>query len=188
MSNQSVIKHNPSFKFKKADLVKVKLKMIIPKAAELCAVFDVRGIELLLYVTEDFQIAVEAIEINVNNYNNIKKYFKKGLGHGPAEKFRKLIQKTLYVNTVLENIITVHAFEKLLKAFIKLYYTSTDPKGDVIKYLKSDKCKKPKDKSISDYQDRMEEIMRYSTCLEGVRDNLSEDEVKTILFTSFLVA
>ena len=120
----------------------------------------------------------------------MKKYFKKVLvlGHGPAEKFRKLIQRNLYVNTVLENVITVYVFEKLLKAFIKLYCTSTGPKGDVIKHLKSDKCKEPKNKCVSDYQDRMEEIMRYSTCLEGARDNLSEDEVTTIIFTSFPVS
>ena len=34
----------------------------------------------------------------------------------------------------------------------------------------------------------MEEIMRYSTFLEGARDSLSEDEIKTILFTLFPVA
>ena len=34
----------------------------------------------------------------------------------------------------------------------------------------------------------MEEIMQYSTYLEGARENLSEDETKTILFTSFPVA
>ena len=59
----------------------------------------------------------------------------------------------------------------------------------MIEYLKSNKSSKPLDKSVSDHQDRMEEIMRYSTYLEGTaRDNLSEDETKTILFTSFPVA
>ena len=91
----------------------------------------------------------------------MKKYFKKVLGHGPAEKFRKLIQRQLYVNTVLVNgRVTEFVLEKLLKAFIKLYCTtSTDPKGDIIEYLKSDKSNKPLDRSVSDYQDRMEEIM-----------------------------
>ena len=57
MSNQSIIKYNPSVK--KGDLVKVKLKRINPKGEKLCAVFDIRGIQLLLYVIEDFQIAVD---------------------------------------------------------------------------------------------------------------------------------
>ena len=186
MSNQSVIKYNPSFK--KADLVKVKLKTIDPKAEELCVVFDQGDIEILMYIIEDFQIAIEALELDVNNYDAVKKYFKKVLGHGAVEKFRKLIQRQLYVNTVVENRVTEYAFEKLLKAFIKLYCTSTDPKGDVIEYLKSDKSTKPLDKSVSDHQDRMEEIMRYSTYLEGAKENLSEDETKTILCTSFPVA
>ena len=137
---------------------------------------------------EDFQLAVEGLDIDVNNYTEMKKYFKRVLGHGPAEKFRKLIQHTLYVNTVHQNVISEYAFEKLMKAFLKLYCTSTDPKGDVIEYLKSDKCKKPKDKSVSDHQDRIEEMMRYCTYLEGARNNLSENEMKTILFMSFPIA
>ena len=56
--------------------------------------------------------------------------------------------------------VTEYAFKKLLKAFIKSYCTSTDPKGDVIGYLKSDKAQKPLDRSVSDHQDRMEEIMQ----------------------------
>ena len=83
--------------------------------------------------------------------------------------------------------ISEYAFEKLLKGFIKVYCTSTNPKGDVITYLKSDGAKKPKDTSVLDHQDRMEEIMRYCTYLEGARDDLSEDETKTILFNSFPV-
>ena len=62
MSNQSVIKYHPSFK--KADMVKVKLKTINPKGEELCAVFNTGGIETLLYVIEDFQIATEALSFN----------------------------------------------------------------------------------------------------------------------------
>ena len=102
MSNQTVIKYNPCFK--KADLVKVKLKTVTPKAEEQCAVFNVGGIESLLYVIEDFQIAIEGLSIDVDNYTEMKKYFKRVLGHGPAEKLRKLIQRTLYVNTVLQKV------------------------------------------------------------------------------------
>ena len=116
MSNQSIIKYNPSFK--KADLVKVKLKTIDPKAEKLCAVFDQWGIGKLLYAIENFQIAIEALNLDVNNYEAVKKYFKKVLGHGAAEKFHKLIQKQLYVNTVVKIRVTEYAFEKLLKAFI----------------------------------------------------------------------
>ena len=78
-----------------------------------------------------------------------------------------------------------YAFEKLLKGFIKVYCTSTDPKGDVITYLKSEGCRKPKETSVSDHQDRMEEMIRYCMYLEGARDNLSDDETKTIIFNSF---
>ena len=51
------------------------------------------------------------------------KYFKKVLGHRAAEKSIKVIKNILYVNTVLENVVTVYAFTKLIKGFIKLYCT-----------------------------------------------------------------
>ena len=97
MSNQSVIKYNPCFK--KADLVKVKLKTITPKAEEQCAAFYTGGIELLLYVFEGFDIAMEYLRIGRDNCDELKKYFKKVLGHGPAEKLRKLIARNFYFNT-----------------------------------------------------------------------------------------
>ena len=57
MNNQSVIKYTPSFK--KAELVKVKLKTIDPvtynKLEVFCVVFDKGGIEALLYVIENFR-------------------------------------------------------------------------------------------------------------------------------------
>ena len=94
MSNQSVIKYTPSFK--KTELVKVELKTVDnnnSKLEEFCAVFENGGIEALLYVIEDFQIAFEALELDINNYETMKKFFKKVLGHGAAEKFRKLVQQ-----------------------------------------------------------------------------------------------
>ena len=133
--------------------------------------------------------------MDINKYETVKKYSKKVLGHGAAEKLRKLTLRNLYVNTVVEDRVNVpeaphhriteHAFDKLLTAFIKLYCTSTDPKGDVITYLQSANARKPKETSVLDHQDRMEEIMRYSMFLEGARNNLSEDEMKTIIFNSF---
>ena len=106
---------------------------------------------MLLYVFEDFEIAMENLGIIRDNYDLKKMYFKKVLGHGLAEKMRKLILGNYFVNTTVMNVVTVHAFEKMKRAFIKLYCTSTDPKGDVIEYLKTDRCKKPKEKSVSDY-------------------------------------
>ena len=137
---------------------------------------------------EDFEIVAEAFSIDKDNFNELKKYFKKVLGHGPAEKVRKLMHRSFFNNTVTQGTICEYPFGKMKKAFIKLYYTSTNPKGDMIEYLKSDKCTKPKDKSVSDYQNGMEEIMRYSTYLQGTKDNLSKAEINTILFTSFPVA
>ena len=95
--------------------------------------------------------------------------------------------KTFYVNTVVDGNIREYALKKLKKDFIKLYCTSTDPKGEVIEYLKTNKYMKPKDKSATDHQDRMEEIMQYTTILEGAQNDLRDSEMKTILFSLFPV-
>ena len=77
------------------------------------------------------------------------------------------LRVNFYTNVTANNVVTSYGFDAMLKDFIKLYCTSADPKGDVIEYLKSEKCQKPHDKSVTEHQDRMEEIMRYSKQLEG---------------------
>ena len=89
---------------------------------------------------------------------------------------------------MVNNIIQSYGFDTLKRDFIKMYCTSTDPKGDLIECLKTDKCMKPGDKSVSDHEDRMEEMMRYSTHLQGARADLSLDERKTTVFKSFPIA
>ena len=58
------------------------------------------------------------------------------------------------------NVVTESAFQKATKGFIAVYCTSQDQKGDLIEYLKLDNCMKPREKSVSDHQDRMEELIR----------------------------
>ena len=82
MSNQSVIKYKSSFK--KSELVQTKLKTTNPKEEEACVTFDTGGIEILLYVIEDFQLVMESL--NVTSNVKLDKFFKKILGHGPSEK------------------------------------------------------------------------------------------------------
>ena len=86
MSNQYVMKYIPPFK--ESDLVNIKLKRINLKVKELCVIFDDGGIETLLFVIEDFQIATEALLIDGTNYEALQKYFKKILGHGSAGKLK----------------------------------------------------------------------------------------------------
>ena len=85
MSNQSVIKYHPLFK--KTDLVRTKLKTVTPRVEELCVTFNTGGIKTMLYVTKDFHIAMDAMAVNKTDFEALKRYFKKILGHGPAEKF-----------------------------------------------------------------------------------------------------
>ena len=64
----------------------MKLNTVTPKGEELCVTFCKGGVEALLYVFEDFKIAMKFLSIDKDNYNQWKKYFKKVLSHGPLEK------------------------------------------------------------------------------------------------------
>ena len=91
MSNQSVIKY--TLCFKKVDLVRVKLKTVTPKQEELCVTFNEGGVETLLYVFEDFDIAMEALGINKIKFDDWKKFFKKVLGYdGRVNAFREFVR------------------------------------------------------------------------------------------------
>ena len=196
-ANQSVIKYVEGFK--KEDLIRYKLKAINPQGRsdgfEKCASFDKGGIEVLLYVIEDFAMAVSSLNI-ITTAEHIE-FFKKILGHGPSEKFKRLrlknpdkytdsvSQQRNEAGEVVEVVNEVSGFNTLTNDFIRMYCTSTDSKGDLIEYLKSEECKKPMKASVATHQDRMEELMRFTRMLEGSRADLTEDEQKLILFRSF---
>ena len=201
---QSVIKYVEGFK--KEDLTRTKLKSVNSQGrgdgVEMCASFDKGGIECLLYVLEDFAIA--ASSLNITTTLQHIEFFKKILGHGPSEKFKRLLAKNpiLYVDRIVQqqqqdqqgqmievNVTVVGSgFQALMKDFIKMYCTSTDSKGDLIEYLKSEDCRKPMKAEVATHQDRIEELMRFSKMLEGSRPNLTEEEQKLILFRSFPLA
>ena len=196
-ANQSVIKYEEGFK--KEDLIRYKLKAINPQGRsdgfEKCASFDKGGIEVLLYVIEDFAMAVSSLNI-ITTAEHIE-FFKKILGHGPSEKFKRLrlknpdkytdsvSQVTNEAGGVVDVVNEGSGFNTLTNDFIRMYCTSTDSKGDLIEYLKSEECKKPMKASVATHQDRMEELMRFTRMLEGSRADLTDDEQKLILFRSF---
>ena len=203
-ASQSVIKYAEGFK--KEDLERTKLKTVNAQGrgdgVENCASFDKGGIEVLLYVIEDFLIAASSLNITTSDQHI--EFFKKILGHGSSEKFKRLRAKNLgrYVDRVevqqqqdangqavnVDVTIIGSAFQMLLEDFIRMYCTSTDSKGDLIEYLKSEECRKPMKATVATHQDRMEELMRFTTMLEGSRPNLTEQEQKLILFRSFPLA
>ena len=113
--------------------------------------------------------------LSVNSNSKLDKLFKKILRHGPAEIWKRQV-KNMFVETVVNSVVMVSKFEKAIQGFIAIYCTSQDPKGDLIEYLKSNNCMKPHEKSVAKHQGRMEELMRYSTHLEGSRADVSETE------------
>ena len=135
-------------------MIRYKLKAINPQGRsdgfEKCASFDKGGIEVLLYVIEDFAMAVSSLNI-ITTAQHIE-FFKKILGHGPSEKFKRLrlknpdkytdsvSQVTNEAGAVVDVVNEGSGFNTLTNDFIRMYCTSTDSKGDLIEYLKSEEC------------------------------------------------
>ena len=146
---------------------------------------------MLLYVIEDLSIVASLL--NINTSDQYIEFFMNLLGHGQLEMFKRLKAKNgaRYNNTVvqqqnqqgvMEDVVTMLGFQTLIEDFVKLYCTSTDLKGDLIKYIKSEDCRKPMKAAVSTHQDCMRELICFTTILEGSRPDLTEEEQKLILF------
>ena len=89
---------------------------------------------------EDFQYGTESL--NVGGNEDLFKFFKKILGHGPSEKSKRLSKNSFFVDTTVK-----------IYNFIESYCTSQDPKEDLIEYCKSNHYMEPQEKSVQDHQD-----------------------------------
>ena len=112
MSNQSVIQHNLSFK--KSDLAMTKLKTVTPKIEE--HMQPLIPVELKTYFTllKTFKLQ-QNFAINRLNFDNLKKYFKKILGHGLTEMFRLMVLRTFFSDQRIQNAVIETCLEKAIK-------------------------------------------------------------------------
>ena len=89
--NTSVIKYKPSFKLEEVKTTKMKTVNNLGRGDgyETCAKFEKGGIELLLYVSDDFNLTMEALKLTSSS--DMAEFWKKILGHGPSEKGKKML-------------------------------------------------------------------------------------------------
>lgn len=84
----------------------------------------------------------------------------------------------------VEELTKAH-FEREFSTFVTLYANNARPRDDLIKYLWSDECKKPRKVSPDDHATRMETLCLYANRMAGFEAALTEDQVKLIIFNSF---
>ena len=94
--NTSVIKYEASFKLEDIKLTTMKTLNNLGRGDgyKTCAESEKGGIELLLYVVEDFKLTIEALKLT--SLQDLAEFWKKVLGHGPLEKWKKMLRGSEY--------------------------------------------------------------------------------------------
>ena len=65
------------------------------------------------------------------------------------------------------------------------YSNSASPRDDLVRYLLSDECKKPRKVTPDDHATRIETLCLYANRLEGLEAELTEERITMIIFNSF---
>jgi hypothetical protein len=69
--------------------------------------------------------------------------------------------------------------------FVTHYSNSASPRDDLIRYLLSDECKKPRKVNPDDHATRIETLCLYANRLQGLESELTENRITMIIFNSF---
>ena len=80
---------------------------------------------------------------------------------------------------------TRERFVEEFNRFVTHYSNSASPRDDLVRYLLSDECKKPRKVNPDDHATRMETLCLYANRLEGLEAELHEARITMIIFNSF---
>jgi len=83
------------------------------------------------------------------------------------------------------NAWTMADFDLVYAEFVTAESGSLYPRDDLIAYLKTDDCKKPRKVSIRTHASRIESLCYYANCLQGVAHDLTELQITELIFQSF---
>ena len=95
---------------------------------------------------------------------------------------RKWNQNTMQIN---ERDRTADRFLVEFNRLVTHYSNSASPRDDLVRYLLSDECKKPRKVSPDDHATRIETLCLYANRLEGLEAPLTEAKITMIIFNSF---
>ena len=142
------------------------------KLTRSCLVFlGEHGLQELFHIEEDFEDAIVDLELKEEQ---IDQKWQMVLAHRPRQKWN-----SMWNNNRLEIQRTnKEQWKEALLAFRKLYAPSKRARDEVIEYLYSDATRKPLTSSCQAHADRVETCCARANLLHGIRQPLSEREIK----------
>jgi hypothetical protein len=136
-----------------------------------------KGVEGLFYVFDEF-ISQAAQRLNFE-HADYWTYWPDVLDPVARRKWHQITDNILGRNRTLER------FREEIDNFITHYSNSASPRDDLIRYLASDDCKKPRKVSPDDHATRIETLCLYANRLRGTEAPLPDNRITMIIFNSF---
>jgi hypothetical protein len=136
-----------------------------------------KGVEGLFYVYDEFiSQAATRLRFDANDYWT---YWPDVLDPVARRKW------TQQVVNIIGRDRTIARFLAEFDRFVTHYSNSASPRDDLIRYLLSDECKKPRKVSPDDHATRIETLCLYANRLLGLEADLTEERITMIIFNSF---
>lgn len=136
-----------------------------------------RGIEGLLHCYDRFKQAAAFYVFDALDYF---RYFPEVLDRTAMRAWNNGVNR-LPANTPR----TIPLFEQLFDDFLTDESGTLTPRDDLLAYLESDACKKPRKANVKTHVDRIETLCLYANRLRGVKAELTDDAITMMIFQSF---
>jgi len=180
-SNQTLacILYEEKIKHGDYDVVKIEVEMDdgSQRSRTLPRFSGDKGVEGLFYVYDEFiSQAAERLGFDDQDYWT---YWPDVLDPVSRRKWKQ------NVDNINPNGRTADRFRQEFNRFVTLYSNSACPRDDLIKYIQSDECKKPRKVNPDDHATRIETLCLYANRMEGLEAELTEGRITMFIFNSF---
>ena len=136
-----------------------------------------KGVEGLFYVYDEF-ISQAANRLNFAD-EDYWTYWPDVLDPVARRKWTQL------TDNIANQLRNQARFVEEFNRFVTHYSNSASPRDDLIRYLLSDECKKPRKVNPDDHATRIETLCLYANRLQGLEAALTDERITMIIFNSF---
>ena len=136
-----------------------------------------RGVEGLFYCKDKFEEKASDFVFDPDDYF---KYFPRILDQVSLRWWNNKM-----VRFAPDVAWTQAEFDQLFKEFVTHESGSVNPRDDLVAYLSTEECKKPRKVDVRTHANRIETLCLYANRLAGVKPPLTEGEITRIIFHSF---
>jgi hypothetical protein len=137
-----------------------------------------RGVEGLFYCKDKFDELANDYQFDAQDYF---RYFPRILDQTTLRWWTNRIARL----DIPEQDRNMATFNVVFQDFLTSESGSLNPRDDLIAYLSTDECKKPRKVDVRSHANRIETLCLYANRLEGVKAILTDDAITMIIFHSF---